>query len=239
MAVYSFGNIEVQLVCDNSREIALAVDLGTTRLFLIRHAHVDTGKDSPRMCGWLDLPLSLTGELQLQSFHHDSSDFKPDAVYASSSLRARLTAEALAASWSLDVNIDPDLREINCGALEGMLIEEVKRCYPELWSQNALQDNSDFAWPNGESYKNFRDRIFMALGRIARSHTNASIAVVTHAGAIAQVVGATKGLSPAVWERYRPTPFTATEVLWSNGAPVQMLSFNATEWWRASQPHAE
>jgi hypothetical protein len=120
LAVCSSGNIDVQLVCDNSQEIALEVDLGTTRLFLIRHADVDTGKDGQRMCGWLDLPLSLTGELQLQT----------------------------------------------------------------------LQENSDFAWPNGESYKNFRDRIFVALGRLASSHTNAGVAVLTHAGAIAQVVGA-------------------------------------------------
>jgi broad specificity phosphatase PhoE len=215
------------------------VNRDATRLLLIRHAHVDTGKDGQRMCGWLDLPLSPTGELQLKRFHDQFSEFKPQALYASSSARARATAETLASYWGLDLSIDPQLREINCGTLEGMQVEEVKHRYPELWAENALQNNSDFAWPNGETYTNFRRRIFMALSRIAGQHSNARIAVVTHTGAIAQVVGAIESLSPAVWERYRPAPFTATEVIWSGDAPVQLLSFNVSDWWREAQQHAE
>ena len=41
---------------------------------------------------------------------------------------------------------------------------------PELWTENALQGNSDFAWPNGESYSTFRRRVFEVLSRIARRH---------------------------------------------------------------------
>lgn len=191
------------------------------------------------MCGWLDLPLSPLGERQLKRFRNEIPEFKPDALYGSSSSRARLTADTLASNWSLDVNIDPQLREINCGTLEGMPIEEVKQRHPELWAQNASQDNNDFAWPDGETYRNFRHRIFSALNRIATRHSDARIAVVTHAGAIAQVVGAMKSLSPAVWELYRPAPFTVTEVVWSGGAPVELLSFNVTDWWRGAQPLAE
>ncbi len=95
----------------------MEVNRDATRLLLIRHAHVDTGKDSQKMCGWLDLPLSPTGELQLKRFHDEFSEFKPQALYASSSWRARSTAEALASKWGLDVSIDPQLREINCGSL--------------------------------------------------------------------------------------------------------------------------
>lgn len=191
------------------------------------------------MCGWLDLPLSPIGELQLKRFHNEFPEFKPDAVYGSSLSRARLTAETLASNWGLDVNIDPQLREINCGTLEGMSIQKVKQLHPELWAQNASQVNSDFAWPDGETYTDFRNRIFRALSRIATRHSNARIAVVTHAGAIAQVVGAIKGLSPAVWEAYRPAPFTVTEVVWSGEAPVELLSFNVSDWWRGVQPPAE
>ncbi len=191
------------------------------------------------MCGWLDLPLSPHGELQLKRFHDELSEFKPQAVYASSSSRARSTAETLASNWSLDLSIDPQLREINCGTLEGMPIEQVKHRYPELWAENASQENSDFSWPDGETYRNFRRRIFSALSRIARQHTNARIAVVTHAGVIAQAVGAVKKLSPAVWEQYRPAPFTATEVIWSGEAPLQLLSFNVTDWWRGARLHVE
>jgi broad specificity phosphatase PhoE len=210
-----------------------------TRLILIRHAHVDNGNGGRRMCGWLDLPLSSTGEFQLQRLRNEPSEFKPDAVYASSSARARLTAEALAANWRVQVSIDPDLREINSGALEGMVIDEVKHRFPELWRINASQDDSDFAWPDGETYRSFRERVFGALNRIACRHPSARIPVVTHTGVIAQAVGAIKGLSAAVWEQHRPAPLTATEISWSGGAPVHLLSFNVSDWWRGLQPPAE
>lgn len=191
------------------------------------------------MCGWHDLPLSPTGKLQLQAFSTEPSEFKPAAVYASSSSRARTTAEALAAKWNVQVTTDPDLREINCGALEGMLIKEVKRRFPDAWIRNASQDDADFAWPGGETYGKFRERVFRALSRIARRHPNVCIPVVTHTGVIAQAVGALEGLSPAVWEQHRPATFTATEVIWSGEAPVQLLSFNVPDWWRGLKPHAE
>lgn len=217
----------------------MAQPLNETRLILIRHAHVDTGTPGQRMCGWLDLPLSPTGELQLKRFREEPSEFKPLAVYASSSSRAHSTAQALADDWRVAVTPDPDLREINCGAVEGMLIEEVKHRFPELWSRNATQDDCDFAWPEGETYRRFRERVLGALNRIARRHVNTRIPVVTHAGVISQVVGAIEGLSPAVWEQHRPAPFTATEVVWSNQAPVRLLSFNVSDWWRGLPPHAE
>lgn len=206
--------------------------VNATRLLLIRHAHIDTGTEEPRMCGWLDWPLSSIGESQLLSLDNEPSKFKPETVYASSSSRARLTAEALAANWRVPVRIDPDLREINSGAMEGMPIDEVKHRFPDLWLRNAAQDDSDFAWPEGETYRKFRERVFEALSRIASRHSDARIPVVTHTGVIAQVVGAMKGLSPAVWEQHRPAPLTATEVIWSGAAPVQLLSFNVAHWWR-------
>lgn len=205
--------------------------MDAAQLLLIRHAHVETGNDGRRMCGWLDLPLSPSGERQLQRFRAVSSKFRPAAVYASSSLRAVRTAETLASKWSLPISIDPDLREINCGALEGMLLDEVMHRYPELWAQNALQTNDDFAWPEGETYQNFRRRAFTALSRIAGRHTTARVVVVTHAGVIGQVAGSMKGLPAAAWEPYRPAPFTATEVLWNEDAPQQLLSFNVSDWW--------
>lgn len=212
---------------------------GETRLLLIRHAHVDTGENGHRMCGWLDLPLSRTGKRQLLRFRDQASDeVKFEGIYTSSSSRARVTARALAAKWGLRIRLDPQLREISCGDFEGMPVEEVRHHYPGLWTQNALQNNSEFAWPNGETYTNFRKRVFQALSRIVARHDNARIPVVTHTGVISQVVGAIKDLSPAVWETHRPGPFTATEVIWSDGSPSHLISFNVSDWWRELQPHA-
>jgi broad specificity phosphatase PhoE len=205
-----------------------------TRLLLIRHAHVDTGTSRGRMCGWLDLPLSPKGRFQVRSFSHHHSGDKPRALYTSPLLRARATAEALAQAWELEPDTEPALREINCGAFEGMDIDEIRRDYRELWDRNTAQNDGDFAWPGGESYRDFRGRILAALTRIAALHADQSVAVVTHTGVITQVIGVLENLSPAVWERYRPAPFSATEVLWRGDTPERLLSFNLQEWWRGS-----
>ncbi len=213
------------------------MNVSGTRLLLIRHAHVDTGTPS-RMCGWLDLPLSPEGRYQVRSFSHPDSGNKPRALYTSPSMRARATAEALALAWKLEPDIEPALREIHCGSFEGQYLDKIWRDYRELWDRNNAQNDGDFAWPGGESYRNFRSRVLAALTRIAALHTDQSVAIVTHTGVITQVIGILENLSPAVWERYRPAPFSATEVLWRGDRPERLLSFNLQQWWRGSLPPA-
>lgn len=202
---------------------------GETRLTLIRHAHVNTG----RMTGWLDVPLSAEGEAQLARARLTGLDDKPHALYASPLRRTRATAEALGRSWGLEVRVDEGLREIHCGFFEGLALQQLQADHPDLWARNEAQQDSDFAWPGGESYRQFRERVVSTLSRIAREHAGQSVAIVTHTGLISQAIGVLEGLEPAVWERYRPTPFSATQVLWRGNAPTRLVSFNVQDWWRA------
>lgn len=198
-----------------------------TRFLLIRHAHVPTG----RLCGWLDLPLSPEGRAQIEAPPPVLTP--PDALYASPLLRTRTTAEALATRWGLRTVLEPGLREIHCGLLEGLPIEQLRREYPELWSRNDAQTDVDFAWPGGESYRQFRQRVLRTLTRIAARHQGQSVAVVTHTGVITQCIGALHGLSPAAWEHYRPQCFSASELIWRDNAPAELVSFNRARWWGA------
>lgn len=197
-----------------------------TRLLLIRHAHVETG----RLCGWLDLPLSPEGQAQLQISQPQLPP--PSPLYASPLLRTRTTAEALSRWWNVPLRLEPGLREIHCGLLEGLPIEQLRRDYPELWSRNDAQSDIDFAWPGGESYRQFRARVLETLGRIAACHPGDRVVVVTHTGVISQCIGAMQGLSPAAWGHFRPQCFSASEVLWRGKGPEQLLSFNRQQWWQ-------
>ena len=202
-----------------------------TRFLLIRHAHVDTGAPPGRLCGWFDPPLSPRGQAQVEALPdrpgiHD----RPEALYTSTLTRARDVAAALGRIWRLPVQPLDKVREIGCGRFDGMRIDDIKRDYPDIWARNRAQLEDDFTWPGGESYREFRTRVVTTLSDLAGCHTGQRVAVVTHAGVIAQVLGTLEGRAAAVWERDRPAPLTLTEVAWNDGAPASVLRFGVREW---------
>ena len=201
-----------------------------SHFLLIRHAHVDTGPAPGRLCGWLDLPLSLEGQHQVEALRERRLiRERPDALYTSTLRRAREVAAALGEIWNLSPQPLDDLREITCGDLEGLFLRDVARDHPELLARNEAQTDDDFTWPGGESYRQLRQRVLAALSGIAAKHRGERIAVVTHAGVIAQVLGTFKGRPAAMWEADRPGLLSATEVTWANGAPAAVIRFGATD----------
>ena len=99
-----------------------------------------------------------------------------------------------------------------------------------LWARNKSQKDDAFRWPSGESYAEFRARVVGSLTRLAARHPGETVAVVTHAGFISQVLGTLKGERAAAWEPDRPDPLSATTVLWDRDQPAALLEFNRQEW---------
>lgn len=198
----------------------------TTTLLLLRHAHTEANEagSTPRMAGWCDIPLSLQGEAQLRRLEEMPFDGIAPVVYASTSPRALRTADAAAGGRTV-VPLR-SLREISCGEVEGWLVSDLARHFPELWQRNAAQDDAGFAWPGGESYEKFRQRILRALRAIAARHRGGRLLIVTHAGAIAQVVGHVKRLSPARWESYRPANCSVTILECEDDGTLRLVAFD-------------
>jgi broad specificity phosphatase PhoE len=198
-----------------------------TTLVLIRHAEVDSGA---RLYGWFDVPLSAAGRRAVDALSHCPDRESPVALYTSPLQRAAAVAHRLAALWQrVPVPCDA-LREIHCGALEGIRLDEFARFYPVLQAQNDAQSDENFTWPGGESYGRFRARVLVGMTQIAAAHSGRRVAVVTHSGVISQVLGALNGRSAARWEMDRPGPLTATEVLWESDGPRAVLTYNVRHW---------
>ena len=205
-----------------------------TRFLLIRHASVDTGTPA-RLCGTYDAPLSPRGQAQLERLDPDSlGSGRPSALYTSPLTRARETAAAWGRLWSLEPRREVALQEIHCGEFEGRHIREIQQVHPTIWARNSAQDDDAFRWPGGESYAQFRGRVLGALARLARLHPHETVAVVTHSGVIAQVIGRLRGRRAAVWELDRPDPLSVTEVLWDGTEPLDLVAFNQCEPQRAA-----
>ncbi|HEX9982484.1 MAG TPA: histidine phosphatase family protein [Thermoanaerobaculia bacterium] len=197
-----------------------------TTLLLLRHAHTEANEygSTPRMAGWCDTPVSNRGEAQLDALRRVSLGPLAPLVYSSTAPRAIRTAAAAARGR----RIVPlrSLREISCGEVEGWLITEVARRYPDSWRRNLAQDDPDFGWPGGESYRRFRERVLGGLRGIAARHRGTRVLVATHAGAIAQVVGHAEGVSPARWECYRPANCSVTTIEVEDDGTIRVLDFD-------------
>jgi alpha-ribazole phosphatase/probable phosphoglycerate mutase len=200
-----------------------------TRILLVRHAAIDAGS---RLCGWLDLSLSAVGRAQLEALLRRPARAEvPDALFTSTLQRARDVARELGRAWRIEPQPVDWAREIHCGDLEGIHLDELRRRFPDLWTRNAAQRDDTFGWPGGETYAEFRNRVVDGLDRAAARYPGRRVVVVTHAGVISQVLGALRNRPASVWEPDRPRPLTATEVLWQQGAPRAVLSFNDPDWY--------
>jgi broad specificity phosphatase PhoE len=199
----------------------------STTLLLLRHAHTEANEHGsmPRMAGWCDIPVSERGEVQLAALRLVSFGELAPLVYSSSSPRALRTAAAAARGR----RVVPlrSLREISCGEVDGWLIEEVARRHPDLWRRNLAQDDPGFGWPGGESYRHFRTRVLRALRGIAGRHRGERVLVVTHAGAIAQVIGHVRGTSPARWECDRPANCSVTTIECGDDGALRVIAADA------------
>jgi broad specificity phosphatase PhoE len=200
-----------------------------TQLILIRHAHVDTGS---RLCGTYDVPLSPAGRAQVHRLLSRTRRRRPPhALYTSPLTRAHAVASALGGAWGIAPRVLWGVREIDCGHLEGVALRELQTHDADLWTQNEAQCDDGFRWPGGERYREFRARVLDGFTRIAESHPDQQVAIVTHAGVISQVLGMICGRPAAVWEPDRPGHLTASVITWSKGRPRAVLSFNEADWY--------
>ncbi|WP_437993917.1 histidine phosphatase family protein [Sorangium sp. So ce145] len=199
-------------------------------LVLVRHGHTAGNRAGPAtpMSGWTDTPLDARGRDEAEALRRRLAGGPAlDAVYASPLSRALETARIAAGAWG-PVRPHDGLREICCGDVDGLPIEEVKARHAPLWEAHLRQADDDFRWPGGESYRELRARCLAAIAAIAAAHPGQRVLVVTHAGVIGQILGALHGVPPARWEPFRPGNASLTSLSWQGERGV-LLRFDDRE----------
>lgn len=172
------------------------------------------------------------GEVQLQSLvARVPKQTAPGFLFTSTLRRARQVAAALSRAWALTPQAAVWAREIHCGDVGGMPLNQLRREFADLWMRNEAQNDETFAWPGGESYRQFRTRILDGLRATAGAHAGHRVAVVTHAGVVSQVVGVLRGRAASACAADRPDPLTATEIVWSDGGLSGLVTFNCSDWY--------
>lgn len=150
-------------------------------IFLIRHGE----DDNTRLGGWSDAGLSLAGieQVKLATERIVRGNYHIRHIFSSDLPRAKETADIIAEKLRIGVTILREFRETNNGDLAGISKERFQAEYPGLYYSSLEWDQR---YPNGESPKQFYDRIRKAweVFKNKADSLNGDVLLVTHGGVI-------------------------------------------------------
>jgi broad specificity phosphatase PhoE len=157
-------------------------------LYLFRHGETDYNAQG-RMQGQLDVPLNADGIAQAVALAQRLRNAPLTHIYTSPLSRAADTAKRLADLRNMPVLADDRLLEYDMGDWQGMLISEAR-------AQPADGDGGvSLEVPGGETAAQMHARVASFLDDLLVRHTgDARIAISSHGGTLAAMVGVVLGL---------------------------------------------
>jgi broad specificity phosphatase PhoE len=162
-------------------------------LILVRHGESE-GNAVRRLQGRIDSPLSERGCDQARRLAAwlTAQGISWDAAYSSTLERAAETGRIVCAERGLPAPLlQPDLREIAAGDLEGMTRQEMEERFPAFLDRE-ITDLGDFAEFGGESYEDVQRRVRRVLSDLEQRHRDPpqTVLLVAHGGINFQLVKA-------------------------------------------------
>ncbi len=148
------------------------------RLILVRHGKTDWN-ETGRCQGISDVPLNRAGVEQAEKVAFSLKDERIDRIYSSDLVRAKTTAEKIAAYHSIEVSIRDDLREMDQGIFEGLDFSYIREEYSDVL-EHWRRDPETLQLPGGESLKGVQQRALDAIADIRSCLGSQSVVVVSH-----------------------------------------------------------
>ncbi|REK15524.1 MAG: histidine phosphatase family protein [Planctomycetota bacterium] len=143
---------------------------------LIRPCATDYDEQG-RILGTLDVPLSEQGSRDIERIVEEIRPLGITAVYCGPCESARQTGESIAEALGVKMKKLDNLRNIDHGLWQGMLIEDVKRKQPKVYRQWQEQPNI-ICPPEGEMLSEATERVQAALSKTLKKHKEGPIALV-------------------------------------------------------------
>ena len=175
------------------------------KIFIVRHGQDDNSVRG----GWSDSPLTETGVWQsidlADEINNNSALYNIGKIFSSDIVRASQTANIIAERLNLPVYSMPEFREVNNGDLAGMENTLAEDKYPNLYWRNLDWEEH---YPNGESPKEFYDRVSSAWEKFKQSLVccDKNILLVTHGGVINIIGCIVGGRAYSNKEKYQGIP---------------------------------
>jgi ribonuclease H / adenosylcobalamin/alpha-ribazole phosphatase len=211
-------------------------DVGSpTTLVLLRHG--ETALTAQKRFSGIQQDLALTEGGHQQAAEAAAAFARRgdiEAIVASPLRRSRETADRVAATLGLPVEIDDDLRECDFGEWEGLTFAEVQRQWPD--DLTAWLASTEVAPPKGESIAQVLARVRRSRARLLRRHPARTVLVVSHVTPIKQLVCLALGVEPAAVFRMELAPASISVVLWFADGNASLRRFNDTGHLRSARP---
>ena len=142
-----------------------------TKIILVRHGHVD-GIMPHRFRGRVDLQLTSIGQEQARrTAMRIESAWRPARIYSSPMSRSIATGRAIGARFSLNVETDAGLNDLDFGNWQGLTPVEARSRWPnefDTWFRAPHLANI----PEGESLQTVLARVTATLRTILSRHPN-------------------------------------------------------------------
>ena len=197
------------------------------QIFLLRHGETRWNREG-RCQGSSDIELNETGQRQASAVAAHLSRGRIDAVYSSDLRRARETAEIVGGPHEIAVRIEPDLRELDHGEMEGLTFVEVRERFGGLIEQWRTRPVG-VELPGGERLLDVDRRVWSALNRIVETHDDGdTIVVVSHSFPI---LSALCRISGTPLDQYRTFHLEPCE--------LSRVSFTRSEGWAIREAVAD
>lgn len=135
-------------------------------VYLARHGQTAYNRLG-RFQGQQAIPLDETGRAQAAQLAQRAAEHGFAALWSSTLLRARETAEVVAAALGLEPTYDERLMETDAGAWTDRTFADVQAEAPELFAKFFTGDPS-FAFPGGESFAEQEVRVGAAVTEVER-----------------------------------------------------------------------
>ena len=155
-------------------------------LYLVRHGETEWNK-SGRYQGSTDVALSDMGMAQAEKVASYFKDIPLDGVITSPLQRARITAEGIAKSHGMELEIVPALQELCFGDWEGKTFSEIDQLWPGMISE-MYHHPDQLRLPHGESFLDCPVRTMTFMKELLSRGDHKSYAIVSHGAALRTVI---------------------------------------------------
>jgi broad specificity phosphatase PhoE len=156
------------------------------KLILIRHGETHWNEGKRIQGGDSDIELNETGLEQASKLAVFLENEPITTILSSPLKRAKSTAEVIASNHRLPVEMEPALKELKVGELEGMSVSNLRTTFSQFLLQ-WWQDGGATKLPSGESLVELQQRAWNIIERLLeRYRTNpehkedATVVVVSH-----------------------------------------------------------
>ncbi len=153
------------------------------KIYLVRHGETDWNNEK-RLQGWADISLNAKGVKEAEEVAEKLKNVHFDDAFCSDLERAEVTAETILKGRDIEVQMDPRLRELGFGPLEGTLYNDARMDESQPLHELFVHPDKYVPEFGGEplNYLSARAEAFQlsTLDMIQAKNPDATILVVSH-----------------------------------------------------------